>query len=75
MRSRMDVGVLLSDRSGDNARDLIVSVRGIDETILLSLPDPILGFVDVGFSENLVKFSLEFTKACGVNRASRGAHR
>lgn len=47
MRSRMDVGVLLSDRSGDNARGLIVLVRGIDETILLSLPDPILGFVDV----------------------------
>ena len=47
MRSRMDVGVLLSDRSGDNARDLIVLVRGIDETLLLSLPDLVLGFVDV----------------------------
>ena len=29
----MDVGVLLSDWSGENARDLIVLVRGIDETL------------------------------------------
>lgn len=47
MRSRMDVGVLLSDRSGENARDLIVLVRDIDETHLLSLLDAILGFVVV----------------------------
>ena len=33
MRGRMDVGVLLSDRSGDNARDLIVLARSIDETL------------------------------------------
>ena len=29
----MDVGVLLSDWSGENARDLIVLIRGIDETL------------------------------------------
>ena len=50
MRSCMNVGVLLSDRSEENSRDLIVLVRDIDETHLLSLLDAILGFVDVVIS-------------------------
>jgi len=43
----MDIGVLLSDRSGEKAKDLIVLVLGIADTLLFSLLDPILGFVDV----------------------------
>ena len=39
--------MLLGDRSGEKAKDLIVLVLGIDEMFLLSLLDPILGFVHV----------------------------
>ena len=39
--------MLLSDRSGEKAKDLVVLVLGIEDTLLFSSLDPILGFVDV----------------------------
>ena len=39
--------MLLSDKSSEKAGDLIALVLGGNEALLLSLLDPILGFIDV----------------------------